>query len=272
MTPPDFDEVCDSPVKSQWVYANKETVDWLLSINTRNRKKKEFQIKTLLSRIKTGQWRDVGDSIAVSASGFLINGQNRLEAIKEAGYPRVRFLMTTGLPDESIEATDQNAPRTTRDLMQLLLDKSVTGKLIACLNWLYYISSRQTHASNQLKPSPVMLLEWMERLQDVLVEYAPLIKTQRNTVSAPILAYAARNKSKADEFVKQLVYGVNLSIDDPAYRLREYLSALKGKGGGAFIQRETYEKTVAAILKHAAGQKCKQLNYPATGWDAFECR
>jgi hypothetical protein len=58
----------DSIVDTRWVYANKKTVDWLLSINTRNRKKKEFQIKTIVNRIKTGQWRDVGDSIAISAS------------------------------------------------------------------------------------------------------------------------------------------------------------------------------------------------------------
>ncbi len=267
---PDFEVATDTGLTTQWVYANQALVDWLLSINTRNRKQKEFQIKSIVQRLLSGEWRDVGDSVAVSVSGFLINGQNRLEAIKRAGYPRVRFLLTTGLPDASLGATDTGSPRTTMDVVKLLLNRSISGKIIASLKWLHLIKSRQTHSNAQQKPSTEMLVDWVDEYQDLLVEFASVIKTQRNTVSAPILEYAFRHKSRAKMFAEQLVTGLNLSVDDPAYLLREYLISVKSSGG-AFIQRTSYEQTVAAILKHEAGEKCKgkKLVYPATGWDGF---
>lgn len=274
MSKPDFiDPVENAGLTAQWVYANQNTVDWLLSINTRNRKKKEFQIKTMINRMTVREWREVGDAIAVSVSGFLVNGQNRLEAIKRAGYPRVPFLLVTGLPDNSLGATDTGSPRTTMDVVKLLLNKSISGKVVAALKWLHLIKSRQVYSDNQQKISVEMLADWVDEYQDILVEFAGVIKTQRNTVSAPILEYAFRNKNKALAFSDQLITGLNLSIDDPAYLLREYLIGERGKGG-AFVQRATYEQTVAAILKHVAGEKCKgkKLIYPATGWDGFDKR
>jgi len=252
------------PYKAEWVYATQPLVDSLLEKNTRNRPPKPSHIQWL-SEIAGRNWLPTPDAIAVSKSGFLLNGQNRLKGIKAAGYPRVPFLLVTGLPDESMAAIDRGISRTIRDVLSLLLSEKVSGKLIAALA--FFDRIKKGNLYGPYKSNPDDLLDLIEKHQDLIVDFMRVINSQRAPVSAVIMEYGFRIREKALIFANQLLHGENLVKEDPAYKLREELK--KMEGGGSFISKQAYRLSVAACIKHAKGKSAKSRPFETDDWSLF---
>jgi len=252
------------PYKAEWVYATQPLVDSLLEKNTRNRPPKPRYIQWL-SEIAEKDWLPTPDAIAVSKSGFLLNGQHRLTGIKNAGYPRVPLLLVTGLPEESMAATDRGISRTIRDVLSLLLSEKVSGKLIASLA--FFDRIKKGNLYGYYKSNPDDLLDLIEKHQDLIIDFLRVINSQRAPVSAAIMEYGSRNREKALAFANQLLYGENLVKEDPAYKLREELK--KMEGGGTFVSRQSYGIAVAACIKHAKGKSGQSRPSETDDWSLF---
>ena len=71
------------------VRASREIVDAFLAINTKNRRPTPNHINALADAMRRGEYvSQNGQTIVINASGtWLLDGQHRLSAIKEAGYP-----------------------------------------------------------------------------------------------------------------------------------------------------------------------------------------
>lgn len=73
--------------KAKFVSVTKKFVDNLLAKNECNRPISRSQVEMELRDIQNGRWIFNGETIKVDGNGCLLDGQHRLMAIKEAGYP-----------------------------------------------------------------------------------------------------------------------------------------------------------------------------------------
>ena len=80
------------------VKVTKKLVDSLLAKNERNRPIKKDHVAMLVRSIKAGRWRLNGDPIVIDGNGYLMDGQHRLTAFKEADYPSEIEILLVKLP------------------------------------------------------------------------------------------------------------------------------------------------------------------------------
>jgi hypothetical protein len=86
-----------------------------LQLNTNNRNQRAWWVQTLADSIKRGEWQCSHQGIAISESGWLLDGQHRLRAIVLADSP-VEMLVVKGLPDDTQKVMDYGIKRTLSDL------------------------------------------------------------------------------------------------------------------------------------------------------------
>lgn len=111
----------------EYVTTTKELVDTLLSGNEKNRKPTESHIKKLTMDFKNNRYVFTGQPIIRDDKGYLRDGQHRLMAIQNAGYPPVPLLIVTLHGDQShIElAYDRMDINKTRTYAQRLKHKEI---------------------------------------------------------------------------------------------------------------------------------------------------
>lgn len=85
----------------EYVVTTPSIVDSLLDGNLRNRKLNSGHMKKLSIDIKNGRYVFNGQPVIRDQDGYLRDGQHRLIAIKEAGYPALPLLIVTLKGDQS---------------------------------------------------------------------------------------------------------------------------------------------------------------------------
>ena len=249
--------------------ADKGLVDWMLSLNTHNRNKKPHQIKKIIHDIKRGDWTLTNQGVGISNTGVLIDGQNRLFAMAELGYPALEILVVTGLHMKAQALVDTGTKRTTGDIMRLILDRAMSNIAIATVN----ISSRIESRGDRFflptaLPSAFEVAEYLEKnLDSISAIIGSLGGGQKAAVYSALFDYSEKYcLESALAFASQIKSGEMLSSDDPAYKLRSYLLKTKGTGGGVAVQVETYSHCVSACIAHARQEKQKILRI-SHSWD-----
>ena len=112
-------EVCSV----EYVITTKELVDTLLAGNEKNRKPTESHIKRLTMDFKNGRYVFTGQPIIRDDKGYLRDGQHRLLALREAGYPPIPLIVVTLHGDQSFvelayDRMDINKSRTYAQRLQ----------------------------------------------------------------------------------------------------------------------------------------------------------
>jgi hypothetical protein len=97
--------------RSERLMLRPEDVDFLLSLNTRNRKLDRRWVDELYRRIEAGVWVYNGDPVRISDKGGLLDGQHKLHAFQRHGKA-MECLVVTGL-DEAAWATIDGGKRRT---------------------------------------------------------------------------------------------------------------------------------------------------------------
>lgn len=92
--------------------------EYLLGLNTGNRKKKVAAIRRYADEMRAGRWTLTNQGIGVSRSMTLIDGQNRLHACIEAGVP-FQTVLITGLESDSRNVVDVGVKRTPGDVFTM---------------------------------------------------------------------------------------------------------------------------------------------------------
>lgn len=85
----------------EYIVTNKAIVDRLLDGNIRNRRLNAGHMKKLSMDIKNGRYVFNGQPVIRDQDGYLRDGQHRLIAIQEAGYPEIPLLLVTLKGDQS---------------------------------------------------------------------------------------------------------------------------------------------------------------------------
>lgn len=240
------------------VIATKALVDALLVINTRNRAVKTTQLSRLKQDIERGKFELTNQGIGVSITGVLNDGQHRLMALRDCGYPPVELLIVTGLSDESQALIDQQAKRSQADVVSLLLNQSVSTKIIAVINAAHRVRQGDDVFSYIASSEGVLggyalaeaFTEKGEEVASVIQGCGPAYAA---FICAGVLEYARKTSlSQALDFAEKLKTGLDLQANDPVYRLREAFVKRKSEfGAGAQGRVRAYAATTSACIAHS---------------------
>lgn len=259
--------------QAQIVTAGKALVDKLLAMNTRNRKHKSAHIKAMAHEINAGQFWLTGSGIGVSKTGVLLDGQNRLMAIKAAGYAPVQFVLVTGLEDESQRAVDRHARRSLSDALTMHMNMTVSTQMVALANALHAFGATRGKTSPFVSTTQGNSPLTDSVAADFMAEHgalaADLVKAT-NGVKAPVMAaifvYAIHRHDDAMQFARDVSKGINLAEDHPAYRLRSAIERLKRANDSAG-RTEIFKIAANACITHSKGATVKQLK-PVESWES----
>lgn len=104
--------------------------------NYGNRKVRTGVVKKYAKIMKNGDWRFSPETISISKSGRLLNGQHRMLAVIESGIT-CRFLFATGFEDEVFSVLDRGAVRSRADALK------IDRKLTECATLLYRMATKE---------------------------------------------------------------------------------------------------------------------------------
>jgi hypothetical protein len=241
--------------KSEIRTANKELVDALLGMNTRNRHIRKGVVSRYVRDIQNGKWVLTNQGIGISSCGVLVDGQHRLEAIKAAGYPPVPLLLVSGLDLESQTVVDQQAKRSARDILQFAFNARVSRAAPAIAN---VILKSQSNWRGGYLPTMTEVMdcinEWAEEIE--LVAETP---KSANFFAAPYLAsfvlgIRLYQQDHVQSFIQRVESGEMLQKNMPEYHLRNLIVTTRKTGAGYAAQVERFQKCSKALESFVKGK------------------
>jgi len=247
---------------AQFVVATKPLIDGLLALNTRNRKLMGSAVSRLKNDILDGAYLATCQGIGVDRHGVLADGQHRLVAIKEAGYPPVVILLVTGLDPNAQAVIDRGAKRSLADALALVEGRTVSNAVVAACS--IFITIKNAHnksvdfghvdrACRALGRIKAAVRQWEDDVSAIL----SVVGSFRAAVVAALAVYHRHEPEAALAFATKLRTGVNLSADDPALRLREALH--RGHSGGAAANMRVFKLSVTACIADANKKQLKLI-------------
>lgn len=240
---------------AQIVIATKEIIDALLAMNTRNRPIRRGAIERYKRDIQNGRWLLTNQGIGVSDCNVIIDGQHRLIAIKECGYPPVPLLIVYGLEFEAQAIVDQQSKRSPRDILAFVFNARVVRAAPA----IAAVIMKEAQGWNHYTPTMHETLECIQKHMDE-IEMVTSTPTKMNFYAAPFLAaftleVKAGYQSQVIEFMKMVETGELLTRDMPAFHLRNLIFGSKGACGGHEVQKERFWKCQRAVRAFIKGDK-----------------
>ena len=246
--------------------ATPELVEFLLRMNTDNRATRPGVVDLYKKEINEGRWVLTNQGIGVSSDGLLIDGQHRLLALRDCGYPPVQLLIIYGLSREARLAVDQHAKRSARDLLQFAFNARVARCAPSVARIIFKVRCGWRTGAVSIGSLMEVIEEHMEEIESVLS--CPGFET---FFSAPLLSAAVLSLKTAKTtalnggadpmeviyFMERVRLGENLSSMEPAYHLRNLV--MKGQVGGGAMQKEFFLKAMRSIQYHFEGKKIMKL-------------
>lgn len=254
------------------IRADKDNVDYLLELNKNNRNLKKKHTRWIRDALEGNEFVLTGQGIAISDKGGLIDGQHRLTAIRDAGYPAVELLVVTGLDERAKIYVDQGAKRSIADMLKIVLDKSVTNKMAAAARTALAIYENDDGFVIRTEKQPLQtvvdyVLENEVALTDIIENLGKACS--RAGVSAALLHYGRLFYIEAALVLASHVgKGVNLKETDPAYVLREMLlndRRRHSKGYARWDQMQDYRYTVTACIADSTNETMQSIR-PTDSW------
>jgi len=104
-------------IKEELITPEKARV--LLEFNNGNRTLSQHCLNRYVEDMKAGRWRaETGETIKISKSGYLMDGQHRLTAVIRANVS-VRMFICYGVDDDAFEVIDTGKSRTAADIFKI---------------------------------------------------------------------------------------------------------------------------------------------------------
>lgn len=129
-------------IKVELIFITPEMAEQMLGGNTHNRQKRRWWIEAMASAMRRGEWITTHQGVAFTASGRLLDGQHRLEAII-SNKTGVWMLVTTGINEEAFKVIDNGIKRSLADLTSLPKRLAETCRVIGTVVYGGCVSSQQ---------------------------------------------------------------------------------------------------------------------------------
>ncbi len=238
--------------------ATKELIDGQLSANNKNRNVRSRVVGVYETEIKSGKWLLTNQGIGVSESGQLIDGQHRLMAIRNCGYPPVPLLVVRGLSDEVRLVVDQQAKRSIRDALYFSMGERVAHHSPAICRALFYYGDSGSGRSST--PSVHQIIDILEANMDEIdaVVSAPKNSTMFAAAHLAAFVHVIKSTGRTQDvvaFMQIVENGENMTRKMPSYHLRNYVINNRSLQGGSMVQQDRFLKTCKATMAHLNGEE-----------------
>lgn len=217
--------------------------------------------------MKQGFWKLTHQGIAVDEDGFLVDGQNRLEAVV-ASECCVPMVIITGVPRKAMVAADYVSTRSVADSAKILgkgFEKNETAWGATARRMM--VGMKYTGASTFTHQEIIDFIgEHREALE---FSFEVLSQNKRGLCGAELRAIIARAwykrncRSRIRLFCQYLMDGMvdNKDTDSAVIKLRNWLMDMQARGqtGGSQMRDITYAKIEEALTLFIAGEPCERL-------------
>lgn len=228
-----------------------EVASEMLDRNTNNRALSGPLVDKMVRAMQSGEWQFNGDTIRVSKSGRLLDGQHRLSAIEKSGIPQ-RYVVVDGLDDDTFTTIDIGKARTAGDMLSITGNKNCNALAAAARMVLTEIATgKPIHGSTEKSPSHTQIVDFAESDFDIqdAVNYCIADGWVRKYVGPSLAAYCYYRFGKhcektRDKFFSELSSGEYSYADSPVRFIRELFIEEKRSPG-----KPDRTRRVAAIFK-----------------------
>jgi hypothetical protein len=205
----------------------------LLDKNKKNRPVNNDNLTTIISEMNKSRFKITGESIKISKTDVLLDGQHRLLAILKTQKP-VELLIVSGLDDDAFKFMDTGRSRQASDV--LAIDGISNSKKIASITKFIisfqankYFAAATQHHKREIKITNYDVSVFVDKNLDSLNDsYAYGFNKQNKLINGATLAafhyvFKQINDSDADDFCHKLASGEGLEQASPIYVLRQRL-------------------------------------------------
>jgi len=206
--------------------------------NTKNRNMSKTKIDEYVSAMKAGEWVFNGDSIRISNSGVLLDGQHRLTALAKSGINQ-HFIVIENMDAEVGLTIDTGKNRDGGDV--LAIESGVNKQIASSISGAIKIfnrheNSRKLHNTGTGKLTNVRMIEEYNKHKD-LVKFCckwmdENIKKQgailsRSETLGTLLILCDIDSDEAIKFCEMVFCGLGINEECPQSFLRDYLLSCK---------------------------------------------
>ncbi|MDO9141467.1 MAG: hypothetical protein Q7U38_14205 [Methylobacter sp.] len=201
----------------------------LLALNTRNRPLVKANLNKLIDEINKGLYKFNGDSIKVSKSNVILDGQHRLMAIVHTGIA-IKTVVITGLDDDVFDTIDQGTARTLGALigMDKVDNYNICAAIIPLL--MIYDESGLPTTNGRRSSKPIMLKYFNENKNEIVASAraARSHSTMSRWLTPAYVGFLHVILSRVDnelcaDFFTKIETGVGMDDNSPEFLLREKL-------------------------------------------------
>lgn len=226
-----------------------------------NRRKKSFKIAMMKDDMQSGLWRISHQGIAFNVDGWLVDGQNRLQAVVDSGVS-ITMLVFFDVPNDSMRVFDTGTTRLVQDAARISGDLETSNLHVAICKRMMAGIRQNTPLSNQHN------LELIEKHKEAIsFAIAAFGGKEKKITTAPIYGMVARawytqNRDRLTAFCQQLRTGMpdTPAEDQAAVVLRNWLIGTNSTGRyGAYATILVYKKAERALVAFLAKQKIQKL-------------
>lgn len=210
-----------------------EIAQYLLGRNHSNRPLNRLTVEQYVRDMKKGDFVLTGDSIKVSSSGKLIDGQHRCTAVVES-KSKFPTILVCGLEEDVFDKIDTGRTRVASDVLHIKgfdnpIRMSAMVKFIINFKRGAYDQAIRNYSKGGTKVTNTMVLAYAEANKTSLTEsYYYGYNKDNKIINGTQLAglhyiFKTLNREDANNFCKNLADGLNLTKDSPIYVLRKKL-------------------------------------------------
>ena len=271
MTPDQTHESTTMQHEVKTLQMTVEEAKRLLGNNTGNRRVRQEHVRALAAAMRRGEWSLNGETIKISKSGRLLDGQHRLLAVLMANMP-VQMTVIYGIDDDAFSTIDIGTKRSMGDMLGID-GESNTEKLAAVLRMVYtHRETGRPYGINAYRaPTFAQIQDLLSDDVRAAVRFAAGKKWLRGFLGEAATAWcylrfsAAAPEDEAREFFDLLTSGAGLSEVSPVLVLRNRLIADKASDKVRLDKEYKVALVFKAFKMFSAGTPCKTLRVRTNG-------
>lgn len=203
----------------------------LLERNTNNRNIRRMNSESIRADIDSDRWMFNGESVVVSDTGILIDGQHRCDAVVKTGRS-IRVCLVFGASEEARYTIDIGSPKSAANFLHMK-GYTDTNNMAAAIGLILQYQKTGDIPYGYVRCTKTEVVSAVSELKGVQASI-DMVTGARTVGSRSVLAfchYVFKKKSgveAADEFVSKLISGDGIRRGDPIYHCRERLISMRG--------------------------------------------
>ncbi len=234
-----------------------------------NRNMKPRRVETFERDMIAGHWKLTHQGIAIDEDGFLIDGQNRLQAVVNCGAI-VPMLIVNNVPRKAMVAADYTACRSVADSARIYGKAFVTNENSWGPTARAMLVGMEKEGGRSATISHQEIIEFVQRHKEALTfAFEATGQNKRGLSSSQLRAVIARawykrnSRSRVRLFCDYLMTGLvdNIKTDAAVIKLRNWLMDIQARGqtGGSKMRQMIYAKVEEALSVFLKMEECERL-------------